>query len=163
MGNVLCRTDEIARLEQEREQGQALLRSMVVSSSDDVDWAAVIAKANELHRKEQLYLSRKNRRQRKMLDKLQKRALIKRRRHDSIGSFSVNMLTFRSTKGGAHHKSSTSVSGTSHDDHSFDHSYDNGSYGSGLSTDGFGLCRSHDEEGMEVIDEEYETVYSVPY
>lgn len=155
MGNVLCRQDEIARIEQEREQGQALLRSMVVSSSD-VDWAAVIAKANELHRKEQLYLNRKNKRQRKMLDKLQKRALSKRRRHDSIGSFSVNMLTFRGTEKG--HKSSTSVSGTSHDDHS----YDNGSYGSGLSTDGFGLCRSHDEEGMEVIDEEYETVYSVP-
>jgi len=148
MGNILCRSDEIARMEQEREEGQALLRSMVVSS-EEVDWAAVIAKANELHRKEQLYLQHKNRRQRRLLERVQKRALQKRRRVDSIGSFSVNMLTFR----GPDDKSTLSVSGTSHDDHS--------SYGSGLSADGWNMTRSF-EEGMEPIDEDHEAVYSVP-
>lgn len=151
MGNVLgCRSDEIARLEQEREEGQALLRSMVVSSSE-VDWAAVIAKANELHKKEQSLLQKKSKRERKLLERLQKRALNRRRRQDTIGSFSVNMLTFRGPEEG---KSSTSVSGTSHDDHSY------GSYGSGLS-DGWNMTRSYDE-GMEPIDEDHEAVYSVP-
>lgn len=157
MGNVLCRPDEVTRMEQEREEGQALLRSMVLSSTE-VDWAAVIAKANELHRKEQAWLNSKNKRQRKLLEKLQKRALVKRRRQDSIGSFSVNMLTFRSTGDATTGKSSISVSGTTHDDHS----YDNGSYGSGLSaSDGWGMARSYDD-GMEPIDEEIEAVYSVP-
>ena len=153
MGNLLCKTDELARIEQEREEGQALLRRMVVSS-EEVDWAAVIQKANELHRKEQVYLQSKNKRQRKLLEKLQRRALSKRKRHDSIGSFSVNMLTFRKTAMDTT-KTSGSISNTSRDDHSHD-----GSYGSGLSMDGFGINKSHD--GMEPIDEEYEQVYSVP-
>lgn len=155
MGNLLCKTDELARIEQEREEGQALLRRMVVSS-EEVDWAAVIAKANELHRKEQHYLQSKNKRQRRLLERLQRRALHKRRRHDSIGSFSVNMLTFRSPE---EKTSATSISNTSRDDHSYDGSHSG--YGSGLSADGFGLNRSLDE-GMEPIDEEYEQVYSVP-
>mmetsp|Transcript_28770 Transcript_28770/g.52058 ORF Transcript_28770/g.52058 Transcript_28770/m.52058 type:complete len:157 (+) Transcript_28770:344-814(+) len=155
MGSALCKTDELARIEQEREEGQALLRRMVLSS-EDVDWAAVIQKANELHRKEQAYLQSKNKRQRKLIEKLQRRALSKRKRHDSIGSFSVNMLTFRSAAMDAT-KTIGSFSNTSRDDHSHDGSQ---SYGSGLSIDGFGINKSHD--GMEPIDEEYEQVYSIP-
>lgn len=154
MGNVSCRNaaadSKIRQMEQEREEGQALLRRMVVSSSE-VDWAAVIAKANELHAKEQAWLQSKNRRQRL---KLQKRALQKRKRHDSIGSFSVNMLTFRSSdsKGAVPTNTQGSVGNTSHDDQS---------YGSGLSADGWRMSRSLDE-GMEPIVEDFPTVYSVP-
>ena len=150
MGNVLLchRVDDVRRMEQEREEGQALLRSMVVSSSE-VDWAAVIAKAHELHTKEQAWLQSKNKRQRKLLEKLQRRALQKRRKYDSIGSFSVNMLTFR---GPEEVKSGVSVGNTSHDDQS---------YGSGLSADGWRMTRSLDE-GMESILEDYPTIYSVP-
>lgn len=145
MGNALVFhfKDEARAIEHEREEGQALLREMVLSSST-VDWAAVIAKANELHTKEQEWIRQHNRRERRMFRRVQRRALLKRRRYDSCGSFSVNMLTFRvvEEEEQATHKSSTSDVGTlSHDDQS---------YGSGLSV--YDMTRSHDE-GMEPIDE----------
>lgn len=145
MGNILRRTDEARTMEQEREEGQALLRSMVLSSSE-VDWAAVIAKANELHTKEEAWLRKRNRRQRRVFRRLQKRALTKRRKYDSSGSFSVNMLTFRMSEG--HEKReerTTSVETLSHDDYS---------HGSGLSADGWGVARSLDEGTMEPIAED---------
>ena len=147
MGNyIVCRrTDDALAMEQEREEGQALLRSMVLSSSE-VDWAAVIAKANELHTKEQAWLTKRNRRQGRMFRTLEKRALIKRRKYDSSGSFSVNLLTFRMSDHHHHPKpeATTYVETLSHDDQS---------YGSGLSTDGWGMARSLDE-GMEPIAED---------
>jgi hypothetical protein len=156
MGNVLRRSasDEARAMEQERVEGQALLREMVLSSSE-VDWAAVIAKANELHSREEAWLKKRNRRQRKLFRRLQERALAKRRKYDSSGSFSVNMLTFRISddndididdhrhgKLAREKREATSVETASHDDQS---------YGSGLSADdGWGLTRSL-EEGMEPI------------
>jgi hypothetical protein len=76
----------VRRMEREREEGQALLRSMV--SSAKVDWKAVIAKAGELHVREQECIQ-KNRRF------FQRKALQQRRKYDRIGSFSVNMLTYK--------------------------------------------------------------------
>lgn len=143
MGNILRRTDETRTMEQEREEGQALLRSMVLSSSE-VDWAAVIAKANELHTKEQAWLRQRNRRQKRLFRRLQKRALSKRRKYDSSGSFSVNMLTFRKDEQQRQHFEATCVETLSHDDQS---------YGSGLSADGWGMARSLDE-GMKPIAED---------
>lgn len=58
----------------------------------DVDWAAVIQKANQLHQEEEDKLHRK---QRILSLKKMKRALERRRRHDAVGSFSINMLTYR--------------------------------------------------------------------
>jgi hypothetical protein len=65
----------------------------------DVDWVAVIQKANELHQEEQERLREKksscnNSPKVKRLKQL-KRALEKRRRYDQSGSFSINMLTYR--------------------------------------------------------------------
>jgi hypothetical protein len=146
-------------MEQEREEGQALLREMVLSSSE-VDWAAVIAKANELHSREEAWLKKRNRRQRQVFHRLQRRALSKRRKYDASGSFSVNMLTFRISdhdgdtdtdnkrtmkkRAAREKREATSVETASHDDLS---------YGSGLSADGWGLPRSLDE-GMEPIAED---------
>lgn len=81
-------------MEQERQEGQVQLRGMVLHPNQ-VDWSAVIAKANELHTKEQLWLRKQNKRQRQRFLKQQRRALQQRRQYDAIGSFSVNMLTYR--------------------------------------------------------------------
>lgn len=83
------------RIEEHREEGQALLRSMVVTSTE-VDWNAVITKANELHTQEQEWLKdMSNRHERSLFMKRQKKALRHRKQYDAVGSFSVNLLTYR--------------------------------------------------------------------
>lgn len=84
-------------MEQEREEGQALLRSMILKE-DEIDWGAVIAKADALHRKEQAWLRRQSRRERILFRKRQRKALQRRRRYDAIGSFNVNLVTYRLTE-----------------------------------------------------------------
>ena len=79
------------RREQERREGRALLREMVVKS-DDLDWEQVIKKAEELHRKQETKLMKRERRWRQ---RETRKALDQRRKVDAIGSFSVNLLTMR--------------------------------------------------------------------
>jgi hypothetical protein len=125
LGQRKNKQDAFREMEMQREEGQALLRSMVVSSSEAVDWAAVIAKANELHRQEQAWLRKQTQRDRRVFRKRQQKALRQRRRFDSIGSFSVNLLTYRmadvtsddeSQGGRATMKSTTSVGSSTRDD-----------------------------------------------
>ena len=82
-------------MEQERKEGQVLLRSMATGSNDKVDWQAIIKKAEELHKREQEWLRQQDSRERRLFVQRQRRALQKRRKYDSIGSFSINMLTYR--------------------------------------------------------------------
>jgi hypothetical protein len=106
----MCRRDpsaevEMARMmERERQEGRDLLEQMV-TKGDQIDWAAVIAKAHELHAKEQAWLRKKGLSHQRIFKRQQQRALRKRKRYDSVGSFSVNLLTYRSV-----HASSTSSS-----------------------------------------------------
>ena len=81
----------LSRLEQERREGRALLREMVVKS-DDLDWEQVIRKAGELHRKQEVKISK---RERKLRQRETRKVLDQRRKVDAIGSFSVNLLTMR--------------------------------------------------------------------
>lgn len=134
------------RLEQERQEGQALLRAM--AEGDTVDWHAIIVKADELHAREQEYLrirqcSSRDRR------KFQRKALQKRRKYDMIGSFSVNMLTYRMDD----KKSATETEskGSTRDDE--------GSFASSQSDDviiGMSSSSSSSSSGMDVIDEQLE-------
>ena len=78
-------------MEQDRREGKALLREMVVKS-DDVDWDAVIRQADFLHKKEQERLQKREHRWRK---NQKKKALGRRKKYDAVGSFSVNLLTMR--------------------------------------------------------------------
>jgi hypothetical protein len=82
------------RMEDERQEGQALLRSMV-TTDDKVDWQAIIQKAEELHSRERELLQQQSGQERRLFVQRQKRALQKRRKFDSIGSFSINLLTYR--------------------------------------------------------------------
>mmetsp|Transcript_27629 Transcript_27629/g.41816 ORF Transcript_27629/g.41816 Transcript_27629/m.41816 type:complete len:169 (-) Transcript_27629:1005-1511(-) len=95
-------------LEREREEGQALLRSMI-TASEKIDWQAIIAKAEELHTREQELLQRHNRKERQAFVRKQRCQVKKRRNYDRIGSFSVNILTCRDDS----HQSFTSRSVTS--------------------------------------------------
>lgn len=81
----------LLRLEQERREGRALLREMVVKS-DDLDWEKVIKKADELHRKQEQKIMKK---ERKWQKRETRKKLTERRKADAIGSFSVNLLTMR--------------------------------------------------------------------
>lgn len=81
----------LSRIEQERREGRALLREMVVKS-DDLDWEQVIKKAEELHRKEETKLMKRERRWRQ---RETRKVLDQRRKVDAIGSFSVNLLTMK--------------------------------------------------------------------
>lgn len=84
----------LIRLENERREGRALLREMVVKS-DDLDWEKVIKKADELHRKHESKITRK---ERKWQKRESRKALMERRKVDAIGSFSVNLLTMRGSE-----------------------------------------------------------------
>jgi hypothetical protein len=84
------------KLQQEREEGQAQLRAMILNE-EHIDWEAVIAKADALHRREQAWLKRRSRRERIWFRKKQRQALQRRRRHDAIGSFKMNLITYRLT------------------------------------------------------------------
>eukprot|EP00977_Amphora_coffeiformis_P017637 scaffold5833_cov165-Amphora_coffeaeformis.AAC.11 len=81
----------LSRLEQERREGRALLREMVVKS-DDLDWEKVIKKAEELHRGQEKKLMKKERRWRQ---RETRKVLDQRRKVDAVGSFSVNLLTMK--------------------------------------------------------------------
>ena len=81
----------LSRLEQERREGRALLREMVVKS-DDLDWERVIRKADELHRKQEQKIMKRERRWRQ---RETRKVLDQRRKIDATGSFSVNLLTMR--------------------------------------------------------------------
>ena len=83
-------------MELERKEGQELLRSMASGSKDGVDWEGIIRKAGELHHKEQAWLREKDPRERRRYLQAQRRALQVRRKYDSIGSFSINLLTYSS-------------------------------------------------------------------
>ena len=83
--------DFVSKLEQERREGRALLREMVVKS-DDLDWQQVIKKAGELHQIEEKKLMKKERRWRQ---RETRKALDQRRKVDAVGSFSVNLLTMK--------------------------------------------------------------------
>mmetsp|Transcript_28154 Transcript_28154/g.41588 ORF Transcript_28154/g.41588 Transcript_28154/m.41588 type:complete len:130 (+) Transcript_28154:116-505(+) len=67
----------------------------MVTASDKIDWQAIIAKAEELHTREQELFRLHNSKERRMFAQRQRHELAKRRRYDTIGSFSVNMLARR--------------------------------------------------------------------
>ena len=105
-------------MEQQREDGQNKLRELVISGANagDIDWKSIIALAEDLHRKEQQLLKsykdkrlgggsadysnkrsgRKNisRRQAFFEKRRRKRELSRRRKLESVGSFSVNLLKY---------------------------------------------------------------------
>lgn len=91
----LCKKEDdeefLSKLEQERREGRALLREMVVKS-DDLDWERVIKKADELHRNQEKKLMKKERKWRR---RETQKALDQRRKVDAVGSFSVNLLTMK--------------------------------------------------------------------
>jgi hypothetical protein len=92
---IVCDTDAGGRkMEEEREVGQSQLWAMILNE-EEIDWSAVIAKADALHRREQAWLRRRSRREQLLFQKRQRKALEKRRRYDAIGSFNVNLVTFR--------------------------------------------------------------------
>jgi predicted protein tyrosine phosphatase len=78
----------VTQLEQERTEGRALLQRIVLKS-DDVDWQTVIVHADFFHQREEQQLRKRLRRWRK---KQTLQALDRRRRYDSAGPFSVNLL-----------------------------------------------------------------------
>lgn len=67
------------------------MREMVVKS-DDLDWERVIKKAEELHRKQETKLTKRERRWRQ---RETRKVLDQRKKVDACGSFSVNLLTMR--------------------------------------------------------------------
>jgi hypothetical protein len=88
--------EESAHMDRERKEGQELLRSMASEPKDRVDWEGIIRKAEELHQKEQVWLREQDPRARRRYLQAQRRALQVRRKYDSIGSFSINLLTYTS-------------------------------------------------------------------
>jgi len=142
-----------AILEQERHEGQALLRDM--AACEKVDWQAIIAKAQELHAREQLFLSLNGGYERRVFVQRQRRALQQRRKYDVIGSFSVNMLTYRMEPGdheGARddNKKTQSIASTREDEASLD-------YSSGMEDC---IISPSSSSGMDVIDEQLEAYSS---
>jgi len=106
-------------IEQQRQQGQRLLRELVSSGAEtgDLDWISIIALAAEYHRKEQRLLRYYNKRhdrkggrrermigsatmtnksrQQAFFEKRRKRKeIIRRKKLESVGSFSVNLLLY---------------------------------------------------------------------
>jgi predicted protein tyrosine phosphatase len=78
----------LTQLEQERAGGRALLKRIVLKS-DDVDWETVIIQADFFHQREEQQLRKRLRSWRKKQTLL---ALERRRRYESAGPFSVNLL-----------------------------------------------------------------------
>ncbi len=106
-------------IEQQRQQGQKLLRELVTSGAEagDLDWISIIALAAEYHRKEQRLLRSYNKRhdrqgdrrermigsanmthkyrQQAFFEKRRKRKeIVRRKKLESVGSFSVNLLLY---------------------------------------------------------------------
>ena len=81
----------LEQMAQDRREGRALLRRMIVKS-DDVDWKDVIMQADSLHQREQERWQQQEQRNRR---REKKRALDQRKKADAVGSFSVNLLTMK--------------------------------------------------------------------
>jgi len=99
MGNVPLRRRRgfYDRLEDDRAFGQEELRQMTEGRDvEQVDWQAVIAKAEQLHQKEQRRLRRSERRWRRR-QRRRSRAL-RRRYGGHTGVYSVNLLSSSGTK-----------------------------------------------------------------
>ena len=132
------RSDSADSLDHQRKEGQQRLRDLVVTGAEsgDIDWKSIIALAEDLHRKEQLLLRsasstssstrggrRMNisRKQAFFERRRKKKDLARRRKMESVGSFSVNLLyyeadEYRSMKGlqnSNSDKSSTNASASS--------------------------------------------------
>jgi hypothetical protein len=78
----------LTHLEQERTEGGSLLKRIVLKS-DDVDWETIIVQADFFHQREEQQLQKRLLRWRR---KQTLQALDRRRRYDSAGPFSVNLL-----------------------------------------------------------------------
>jgi predicted protein tyrosine phosphatase len=78
----------LTHLEQERTEGRALLQRIVLKS-DDIDWESIIVQADFFHQREEQQLQKRVRSWRR---KQTLQALDRRRRYDSAGPFSVNLL-----------------------------------------------------------------------
>ena len=130
-------------LDHQRKEGQQRLRDLVVTGAEsgDIDWKSIIALAEDLHRKEQLLLRsasstsssspaaarggtrRMNisRKQAFFERRRKKKDLARRRKMESVGSFSVNLLyyeadEYQSMKGNSNSdKATTNASASSHD------------------------------------------------
>ncbi len=111
------RSDSADSLDHQRKEGQQRLRDLVVTGAEagDIDWKSIIALAEDLHRKEQLLLrsasstsssspaapARGGRRRMNISRKQafferrrKKKDLARRRKMESVGSFSVNLLYY---------------------------------------------------------------------
>jgi len=75
------------KMEQDRREGRALLRRMVIKS-DDEDWKAVIDQADSLKKKKDKIIKKQEKRWRRQTKK-------QRKKYDATGSFSVNLLTMK--------------------------------------------------------------------
>jgi predicted protein tyrosine phosphatase len=75
-------------MEQERTEGRALLQRIVLKS-DDVDWETIIVQADFFHQREEKQLKKRLQSWRR---KQTLQALDRRRRYDSAGPLSVNLL-----------------------------------------------------------------------
>lgn len=118
-----------------RERGQAILRTL--TESEKVDWQQVIRTANELHEQEQKWLKLKSRKER---FRIRRRAQPQRKQNETIGSFSVNLLSYNNS--GVEEKSrysrrklvrknsreTSSASSQPTDDHSSNASLSSGAY-----------------------------------
>ncbi len=138
------RSDSADSLDHQRKEGQQRLRDLVVTGAEsgDIDWKSIIALAEDLHRKEQLLLRsasstsssspaaaaaiggrRMNisRKQAFFERRRKKKDLARRRKMESVGSFSVNLLyyeadEYQSMKGNSNSdKATTNASTSSHD------------------------------------------------
>lgn len=105
-------------MDQQREEGQRRLRELVISGANagEIDWKSIISLAEDLHRKEQDFLRsynehhyrsgnkngrmvdspRKNisRRQAFFEKRRRRKEMIRRKKLESVGSFSVNILSY---------------------------------------------------------------------
>lgn len=82
-----CKT-WLMHLEQERTEGSALLKRIVLKS-DDIDWETIVVQADFFHLREEQQLQKRLRNWRR---KQTLQALDRRRRYDLAGPFSVNLL-----------------------------------------------------------------------
>jgi predicted protein tyrosine phosphatase len=78
----------LTHMEQERTEGRALLQRIVLKS-DDVDWETIIVQADFFHQREEKQLKKRLQSWRR---KQTLQALDRRRRYDSAGPLSVNLL-----------------------------------------------------------------------
>ena len=111
-------SDDSSIMEQQREEGQTRLRELVITGANAgaIDWKSIIALAEDLHRKEQGFLRSYNehkragtnsvgngcnstrtnisRRQAFFEKRRRRRDMARRKKLESVGSFSVNVLSY---------------------------------------------------------------------